>query len=219
MIRRRRWIQPEFFTSEDVLALPRDARLTFIGLWLYADDFGRERTNAALIKADVYPLDEDITPRTIDEHMLLFEGRDMIRLYEVAGREYFELTGWNRWQPVQNPSRSNIPAPSADEACHEPPAPPSDPYVEPLETPRSEGEGEEREGEREEGDREAGDEGTGEAAPTTHLDSASTSTTRPPDPFCPRHPGGTSKPCRDCGNARMTFKHWQAAQMAAEEAS
>jgi len=215
MIRRRRWIQPEFFTSEDVLALPRDARLTFIGLWLYADDFGRERTNAALIKADVYPLDEDITPDVVEEHLLLFAERQMIRFYEVGGRDYFELTGWDRWQPVQNPSRSNIPAAPAHQACHEPDAAAPDPYVEPPEAPRSEGERAEREGERDEGEREQ----EGEAAPTTHPQPATPSATLPPDPFCARHPDGTTKPCKDCANARMKFKHWQATQQATEEAA
>jgi hypothetical protein len=198
MIRRRRWIQPEFFTSEDVLALPRDARLTFIGLWLYADDYGRERTNAALIKADVWPVEEEITADVVEEHLLLLADRGMIRLYELAGREYFQLTGWDRWQPVQNPSRSNIPAPPAPSACTEPEQAPQTAYVDPSEDPRSEGEREEREGEREEGESQG--EGVSERA---------AGITRPPSPFCDRHPGGTSKPCKACGTARLRLKHWE----------
>lgn len=208
MIRRRRWIQPEFFKSEDVLALPRDTRLTFVGLWLYADDYGRERTNAALIKADVWPLDDDITPDIVVEHLVLIAERDMIRIYEVNGREYFQLTGWDRWQPVQNPSRSNIPAPpsSASSACHEPENDPQDPYVDPSETPRSEGEGEEREGERER-EREVS-EGEGRPAPASPQP-ADRPSSRPPSPFCDQHPDGTNKPCKDCGRARLRLRKWQ----------
>lgn len=208
MIRRRRWIQPEFFTSEDVLALPRDARLTFIGLWLYADDYGRERTKATLIKADVWPEEDDITADVVEEHLLLFADRDMIRLYEVNGREYFSLTGWDRWQPVQNPSRSNIPAPpsSASLACHEPEPPVPGPSVDPTEIPRSEGEGEEREGERER----EGEVSGGEGRPTTTSPKpADRPASRPPSPFCDQHPGGTNKPCKACGRARLARREWQ----------
>lgn len=36
-----RSIKPDFFTSEDVSALPLRARLTWIGLWTHCDDHGR----------------------------------------------------------------------------------------------------------------------------------------------------------------------------------
>jgi len=207
MIRRRRWIQPEFFTSEDVLALPRDTRLTFIGLWLYPDDDGRERTNAALIKADVWPVEEDITADVVEVHLLQLAERNMLRLYRVAGREYFQRTGWDRHQPVQNPSRSNIPAPPAASAYHEPVPTPEPPYVDPMETPRSEGEGEERVSVRDESE---GASESDEGRPTVHPQQpADRPSTRPPSPFCPAHPQGTPKPCRACGTARLAFKAWQ----------
>jgi hypothetical protein len=215
LIRRRRWIQPEFFTSEDVLALPRDVRLTFIGLWLYADDYGRERTNPALIKADVWPVEADITPDVVEEHLLLLAERSMISLYAVDGREYFQLTGWDRHQPVDKPSRSNVPPPPAPSAAPpqvEPSRGPRDPSPTPLATEggeRDEGEGEsERDGCKGEPDGEH--EGVAALPPT---DPAHDRSQHPPSPFCKRHPGGTSKACKDCGNARMAFKHWQATQM------
>ena len=201
MIRRRRWIQPEFFTSEDVLALPRDARLTFIGLWLYADDYGRERTHAALIKADVWPVEEDITAEVVDEHLMLLAVAEMIELYTVDGREYFWLTGWERWQPVQNPSRSIIPAPPALRHAQST----SEPAQVPTETPRSEGEREEREGERETGEGGEREVGTPPTEPAT-------TSTPAPSPFCPEHPDGTTKACKGCANARMRFKYWQSQQ-------
>jgi hypothetical protein len=211
MIKRRRWIQPEFFTSEDVLALPRDARLTFIGLWLYADDYGRQRTHAALIKADVWPVDDDITADTVVEPLVLLAERGMIRIYAADGREYFQLTGWDRHQPVQNPSRSNIPAPPATSARHEPDSDPETPYVGPTETPRSEGESEERVSVRDES--EGASEGASEddeGRPTTHPQQpADRPSVRPPSPFCSAHPKGTSRSCRACGTARLAFRAWQ----------
>jgi hypothetical protein len=34
----------------------------------------------------------------------------------------------------------------------------------------------------------------------------------PPTPHCVKHPGGTDRPCRACGDARRAFEAWQAAQ-------
>ena len=31
----------------------------------------------------------------------------------------------------------------------------------------------------------------------------------PPAPHCGKHPGGTDKPCKACGDARRTFEAWQ----------
>lgn len=214
MMRRRRWVHPEFFTSEDVLALPRDARLTFIGLWLHADDFGRQRANAALIKASVWPLDDDITADVVEEHLVQLAERGMVEIYEAQGREYFGLTGWDRWQPVQNPSQTSIPAPPA--LTH---ARTSEQATRgSTESRCSEGEGEGTEGERDEGDAgqareeeapEQGEEGEGGRGAGT-LPAETDPDTSPPDPFCPRHPAGTDKPCKACGNARLAFKAWEA---------
>lgn len=223
MIRRRRWIQPEFFTSEDVLALPKDARLTFIGLWLYADDYGRERTNAALIKADIWPLDDDITQGVVEEHLLLLADREMIVFYTVGGREYFELTGWTRHQPVHSPSRSFIPPPSASQACHKPENYGGNLSILTSTLARTEGE-EERERELEratEGEREStgegeGDHGRGESGENGKApgEGVQGGVGGPPSPFCSRHPQGTASACKGCGNARLAFRHWQAVQIA-----
>lgn len=34
----------------------------------------------------------------------------------------------------------------------------------------------------------------------------------PPTPHCAKHPGGTDKPCRACGDARRAFEGWKADQ-------
>lgn len=38
---RKRMIHPEFFKSRKVASLSHRARLTWAGLWIYADDYGR----------------------------------------------------------------------------------------------------------------------------------------------------------------------------------
>lgn len=54
---RIRTIKPEFWTSEQVMNCSRDARLLFIGLWNFCDDYGRHPANSKQLKALIFPDD------------------------------------------------------------------------------------------------------------------------------------------------------------------
>lgn len=113
MARRIRTVKPETWESEDFTGLPKLARLTFLGLLNYADDYGRFKANPSLIKAAVWPLDDDVTGEEVLDHLDFMVGREMLRRYEVEGREYFEFVNWGKHQRVDKPSKSDIPAPLA----------------------------------------------------------------------------------------------------------
>ncbi|TAJ46281.1 MAG: hypothetical protein EPO52_17235 [Herbiconiux sp.] len=111
MAGRIRSIKPEFWRSEDVVALPVPARLTFIGLWTYVDDFGNGNANPKVVKATVWPLDDDVTPEAIRGHIDLLVAGGQVDIYEANGRQYLSISNWEKHQKVDRPSRSNIPAP------------------------------------------------------------------------------------------------------------
>lgn len=180
-ITRIRSVRPEFFDDETLLELPRDVRMTFLGLQAYADDYGREKSNSVIAKGAIWPLDEDITPEVMDQHMLQLEAAGFIELYTVAKRSYYQIVDWTDWQRVDRPSKSTrIP-------------PPPEPSRAPREPLAEEGRGEgERERERGEGEREPS-----RASP--HFDLPNEA----PSPFCRNHPEGTDRPCRACGTARL----------------
>lgn len=116
MARRIRTIKPELWESEDFTSLPVPARLTFIGLLNYADDYGRFKAVPPLVKAAVWPLDEDVLSADVTEHIDLMVGRGMLRRYEVDGRGYFEFVNWSKHQRVDKPSKSDIPEPLASDS-------------------------------------------------------------------------------------------------------
>ena len=79
---RIRSIKPEFFTSEAIAALQLSARLTFIGLWTYADDNGVGIYNELLITAAIWPLERDnleTLSRTREDIASLSRGLDLRR--------------------------------------------------------------------------------------------------------------------------------------------
>lgn len=184
---RRRVVTPEGVTRDEILSLSRDVRLTEILLRLYADDHGREKVNQRLMLARLYPMDQDMTETTIDEHLLMLDEADAITIYDAAGSTYFALTEWPK---VDRPQDSRIPPP-------------------PSRTDRERFVAGERESERER----AGESGSGWGDERGHARTDRES--GPPDPFCPAHPDGTDDPCRACGVRRLRRKKWDDEQIAA----
>lgn len=177
---RIRTIKPGFFTSEDIAALSFAARLTFIGLWTYVDDAGRGKANPRLVKAALWPLDDDVDVEQVVELLEELEREGRILLYEVAGIDYLEVLGWRLHQRIDRPSPSTIPPPPGSE----PPAPPRDGLDErsPSDPIRRGREGKGREGTR---------------------------ASARPAPTCSAHPNGTNAPCRPCGDARRAHDAWR----------
>jgi hypothetical protein len=56
-VARIRTIKPDFWTNEKVLSIKPLTRLLFIGMWNFADDYGRLDFSPISIKAKVFPND------------------------------------------------------------------------------------------------------------------------------------------------------------------
>jgi len=52
---RIRTVKPEFFDDEKLGTVSRDARLIFIGLLIFADDYGVVKGNSRWLKARIFP--------------------------------------------------------------------------------------------------------------------------------------------------------------------
>lgn len=115
---RIRTVKPEFWTSEDVAALDWDTRLVFIGLWSYVDDNGVGRDNERLIVADLFPLEED--PRDalakVSRALASLAEAGLAARYEVDGKRYLYITGWDNHQRIDRPGKPRYPLPTCDDA-------------------------------------------------------------------------------------------------------
>ena len=107
---RIRSIKPEAFTSETLAALPVLVRWTFAGLWTYADDDGRAKANIGLIKAAVWPLDDDVTTAHIGRFLDQLEAAGLICRYEVDGKAYLHVVNFSEHQHPNRPVPSKLPA-------------------------------------------------------------------------------------------------------------
>lgn len=109
---RIRSIKPEFWTSLTIARLSVHARLTFIGLWNYADDHGRGVDDLRLIKAAVWPLDDKVTTPKVARWMGELEANGLVIRYAAREHQVFQIASWAEHQRVDHPKDSAFPPPT-----------------------------------------------------------------------------------------------------------
>lgn len=115
---RIRSIKPEFWTSEQVLECSLGARLMFLGMWNFADDYGRMPFSPKSIKAQVFPAD-DLSLDIIRGMILELSANGLVLIYTVDGKEYLEITGWKH-QRIDKPQPAKYPGPFQDHSTNVP---------------------------------------------------------------------------------------------------
>lgn len=112
---RRRMIDPNIWHSEDFSKLSMFARLVFIGMFSNADDEGRGRAKPVYLKSVIFPYDEDVRVADIDKTLLEIGSKMSVTFYQHDGNAYYSFDNWQKWQRVDKPQESKIPAPESVE--------------------------------------------------------------------------------------------------------
>jgi len=103
---RARNIKPGFFRNADLVELPFEARLLFIGLWTIADRAGRLEDRPKQIKMELFPADN----MDCDALLGLLAGIRMIERYKAGGNRYLQVVNFGKHQnPHKDEKQSTIP--------------------------------------------------------------------------------------------------------------
>lgn len=107
---RIRTIKPKFWDSPDLPADPW-ARLAYIAMWNWADDYGRGSANIRELLGFVFPNDEHID--SAEFRRILGEVRRAfgVKFYKVGGRPYYAIATWEDHQKIDKRSESRHPRP------------------------------------------------------------------------------------------------------------
>ena len=90
---RIRTIKPEFWEDEKIGKLPIPCRLFFIGCWNFADDLGVINGNAALLKSQIFPYDENLRVSEIKKWIdALVDARMLVPIIHAEESYYFIRT-------------------------------------------------------------------------------------------------------------------------------
>lgn len=108
---RIRTIKPSFFRSEDVGRLSYRARLTWIGIWLHADDHGRYVFDPRVTKADLWLFEDAVTIGDVETDLNELLEHGHISRYEVDDKSYLEVVNFRKHQVINKPSAGHHPAP------------------------------------------------------------------------------------------------------------
>jgi hypothetical protein len=111
---RIRTFKPERYQDERFVGVSRDARHLYDGLTTRADDEGRGSANGALIRANVFPYDEDIERDTLERWLGELAAADLVEIYEAGGRRCFSLTSWADDQRIDRATPSTFPPPPGE---------------------------------------------------------------------------------------------------------
>lgn len=103
---RKRMIDPEFWSDEEIAGWSFAARLFYIGLWNFADDEGRFKAHDDLLRAQIFPYE-----KKIDISALKKEMNGKIRWYEADGLKYGFVRNFLKHQSLDHPTKSKLPIP------------------------------------------------------------------------------------------------------------
>jgi len=106
---RIRSIKPEFWASESLSRVSREARLLFVGLFSACDDHGRTRAASRFLASLLFPYDTD-APKRMDAWIEELEKEGCVRRYIAEGDTYLEIPKWTSHQKIDRPSPSKFPS-------------------------------------------------------------------------------------------------------------
>ncbi len=104
---RIRSIKPETWSDEKFVELSPLARLLFMALWNFCDDFGRIQYSPRQIKLRCLPADCCDVSELIGE----IRREKMVELYEVDNKQYLSVCNFQKHQKVDRRNPSKLPPP------------------------------------------------------------------------------------------------------------
>lgn len=226
---RIRTIKPEFWSSPGVAHMSPWARLLFIAMWNWADDFGRGTFNPRELMGFAFPNDEEMTVDVFRTHVDEIRTHVDVDFYRVGERDFFQIPSWKKHQRIDSRlKQSKFPGPKEGQLIN----PRSGAIIEPVDekhthvdVKRTHVDGEP--GNVTVGTGEQGNRGEPENTPSLdELAAAYAATEHAPnvygsaaDPRCGKHknlPSDKVPNCHECAQARHWFETNAATQIDAK---
>lgn len=107
---RSRMIKPEFWDDEKLATISRDARLTFIGLWTYADDYGVVKGNSLWLKNHIFSYDETKLSQ-FEAWLKELEKIGCIAPFQADNEKFYYIKHFLKHQSINHPSKRIYPEP------------------------------------------------------------------------------------------------------------
>lgn len=110
---RIRTIKPEFHDDEKLATISRDARLVYIAIWNFSDDYGVVKGDNRWLKGRVLPYD-DLTTTEFEEMIMELVNIKRLIPFSVKGEKFFFIPNFREHQKINKPSNTRNPEPPLD---------------------------------------------------------------------------------------------------------
>ena len=108
---RCRIIKPEFWDDERLSSVSLQARLTYIGIWNFCDDFGVTKASSLWLKSRVFPYDDKISMKEFEKWLSELRNLKRIIDFKVNGESFFFIPNFLKHQVINRPSKTRYPEP------------------------------------------------------------------------------------------------------------
>lgn len=105
-----RIIKESICVSDQINDLTAFEEVLFYRLLVSADDYGRYDGRVAIIKNRLFPLKDSLRVDQIEKALRTLCSVELVECYEVDGRPFVRLTGWDKHQTIRA-KKSKYPAP------------------------------------------------------------------------------------------------------------
>jgi len=106
-------VKVEFWDDEKLATISRDARLLFIGLWTYSDDYGVVKGHPVWLKSKIFPYD-NIDLKTFQAWLNDLSDIQSIQPFSRDGENYIYIKNFTKHQVITRPSKLRNPLPDSD---------------------------------------------------------------------------------------------------------
>jgi hypothetical protein len=110
---RNRIIKPEFWADAKVGRLSFGARLLYIAMWNFADDYGTISASPRRLLGDAFENDESVTLENVQGWLTEIETQGQIRKYTANEKDWYEIVHFKDHQRISHKSTRVNPQPPA----------------------------------------------------------------------------------------------------------
>jgi hypothetical protein len=109
-------IKPEYWDDEKLATISRDARLTYIAMWNFSDDYGVVKGHYNWLKNIIFPYDCNLKIDDFVSWLKELEKLDRIRKFKANNERYYFMPQFLKHQKINRPSDRHNPFPPKEVA-------------------------------------------------------------------------------------------------------
>jgi hypothetical protein len=104
-------IKPDFWNDEKLASISDKAKLLFIGMWNFSDDYAVVRGSNVWLKSQIFPYEESLTSSQVEGFVKELKQIGCISIFHASGERYIFIKNFTKHQRIDKKSKTRNPEP------------------------------------------------------------------------------------------------------------